>query len=191
MDHLVLASGSPRRKEILKKLNIPFTTFSPNADETQPTGLAPSEIVMALALRKVNVASEHFPVSVIIGSDTIVVCNDLILGKPQNVDEAKQMLKKLSGNIHSVYTGVAIKHDSKVETFFEKTDVEFWELTETDIQHYIESGEPFDKAGAYGIQGQGALLVKSITGDYYSVVGLPISRLYRSLIEFGFNIPPN
>ncbi|MBW8350202.1 Maf family protein [Bacillus sp. IITD106] len=191
MDHLVLASASPRRKEILQKLNIPFTTFSPNADETQPSGLAPSEIVTTLALRKANVASEHFPQAVIIGSDTIVVCDDLILGKPKNMNEAKLMLRKLSGNIHSVYTGVVIKHDAKIETFFEKTDVEFWELTETDIQHYIKSGEPFDKAGAYGIQGQGAFLVKSITGDYYSVVGLPISRLYRSLTKFGLTIPPN
>ncbi|MBS4217005.1 septum formation inhibitor Maf [Bacillus sp. FJAT-49711] len=191
MDRLVLASASPRRKEILQKLNIPFTTFSPNADETLSTGLRPSDFVMTLALRKVSLASEHFPNAAIIGSDTVVVCDELILGKPKNQEEAYQMLKQLSGRIHSVYTGVAIFHNGETETFYEKTDVEFWELTETNIHQYIKSGEPFDKAGAYGIQGQGALLVKSITGDYYNVVGLPISRLYRTLSAMGIIIPPN
>lgn len=191
MDHLVLASASPRRKEILQKLNIPFTTFSPNADETLPSGLLPSEFVKTLALRKASLAFEHFPQAVIIGSDTIVVSNDLILGKPKNSEDAKRMLKQLSGQVHSVYTGVAIIYEDRMETFYEKTDVEFWELTETDINQYIKSGEPFDKAGAYGIQGLGALLVKSINGDYYSVVGLPISRLYRALLDIGLIIPPN
>ncbi|MBS4199814.1 septum formation inhibitor Maf [Bacillus sp. FJAT-49732] len=191
MDHLVLASASPRRKEILQKLNIPFTTFSSNADETLPSNLSPSEFVKTLALRKVKVAIEHYPHAVIIGADTVVVSDDIILGKPKNMTEAKHMLKQLSGRIHSVYTGVAIKDKNKTEAFYEKTDVEFWELTETDIDQYIMSGEPFDKAGAYGIQGLGALLVKSINGDYYSVVGLPISRLYRALLNIGLIIPPN
>ncbi|MCR2820543.1 Maf family protein [Lederbergia panacisoli] len=191
MNHLVLASASPRRKEILQKLNIPFTTFSPNADETLPTGLQPSDFVVTLALRKASLASEHFPQAAIIGSDTVVVCDELILGKPKNREEAEHMLKLLSGRIHAVYTGVAIINKGKTETFYEKTDVEFWELTETDIHQYIKSGEPFDKAGAYGIQGQGALLVKSIKGDYYTVVGLPISRLYRILSAMGLIIPPN
>ncbi|MCJ8006984.1 Maf family protein [Lederbergia wuyishanensis] len=190
MDHLVLASASPRRKEILQKLNIPFTTFSPNADETLPSGLLPSEFVKTLALRKARLAFDHFPQAVIIGSDTIVVCNDIILGKPKNCEEAKYMLKQLSGQVHSVYTGVAIIYEDRMETFYEKTDVEFWELTEIEINQYIKSGEPFDKAGAYGIQGQGALLVKKIIGDYYTVVGLPISRLYRTLIEMGLSFLP-
>ncbi|MBS4176193.1 Maf family protein [Lederbergia citrea] len=190
MLHLVLASASPRRKELLQKLNIPFSTFSPHADESFSPNLSPNEIVTMLALRKANMASAQFPESIVIGSDTIVVNNDKVLGKPANRQEAKQMLEQLSGQTHSVYTGVAVVYGKISKTFYEKTDVEFWELSDADIERYLDSGEPFDKAGAYGIQGLGALHVKSIKGDYYAVVGLPISRLSRTLSSMGLGSPP-
>lgn len=191
MQHLILASASPRRKELLEKLHIPFTIISSNVDETVSENLSPTEIVTTLAYRKARLASVQFPNSYVIGSDTIVVCDDIVLGKPENRQEAQQMLEMLSGRTHSVYTGVSVVHGKTSESFYEKTDVEFWELSPTEIEQYLNSREPYDKAGAYGIQGLGALLVKSIIGDYYSVVGLPISRLYRLLIKMGLNSPPN
>ncbi|HLU22026.1 MAG TPA: Maf family protein [Bacillaceae bacterium] len=183
MPQLILASNSPRRRELLQKLNIPFKALSPNVDESISTYVSPEDIVMTLALRKANIVKDLEENAVVVGCDTVVVCDDQILGKPKNESEARDMLKQLSGRTHSVYTGVAIIHDAKQELFFEKTDVEFWLLSDEEIEQYIESGEYFDKAGAYGIQGLGALLVKSIRGDYYSVVGLPIARLSRVLRE--------
>lgn len=191
MQDLVLASTSPRRKELLQKLNIPFITFSPNVNESINLDLSPQDIVMTLSLRKANSALNTYPNSVIIGSDTIVVSGGKVLGKPDNEEDAKQMLKQLSGQVHSVYTGVTIIDRTECISFFEKADVEFWTLEDTEIEQYVESGEPLDKAGAYGIQGIGALLVKSIQGDYYSIVGLPISRLARSLRRKGFFIQSN
>ncbi|MEK3890574.1 Maf family protein [Bacillus sp. FSL K6-3431] len=187
--HLILASSSPRRKDLLEKLSFPFTTYSPNVDESVSKELSPSEIVSILALRKANNIALKFPQAYIIGSDTIVVCDGIVLGKPQCREEGEQMLKQLSGRTHSVYTGVAVVNTNETKVFYDKTDVEFWELSTTLINQYLDSGEPFDKAGAYGIQGYGALLVKSIIGDYYSVVGLPISRLSRILLEMGLTHP--
>lgn len=188
MHLLVLASKSPRRQNILRKLQIPFTVVSPQVDESISFTLPPDEIVTQLAKRKAMEVALNFPESYVIGSDTIVAHQGKVFGKPQNELEACQMLEQLSGQVHSVYTGVAIIHGEKEAVFYEKTDVEFWELTSSDIHFYIESGEPFDKAGAYGIQGLGALLVKAIYGDYYSVVGLPISRISRELIRLGLDI---
>lgn len=189
MNHIVLASTSPRRKELLHKLNIPFFIYSPNVDETIVGTHSPDTVVQTLALRKAKAVAKQYPHSIVIGADTIVYA-ERILGKPLNRQEAISMLKELSGRTHSVYTGVAIVHQGTEETFFEKTDVEFWELSNADIERYVDSGEPFDKAGAYGIQGFGAILVKAIIGDYYSVVGLPISRLSRILADKGGCIPP-
>ncbi|CAM3936004.1 Maf family protein [Lederbergia lenta] len=185
MSNLILASSSPRRKELLQKLSIPFTTYSPDVDEKVSKDLLPNEIVKTLALRKALHVAQKFPEAYTIGSDTIVVCKGNVLGKPQNREEASQMLHQLSNCTHSVYTGVAIVSANAMKIFYERTDVEFWELSAALINQYLDSGEPFDKAGAYGIQGRGALLVKSISGDYYSVVGLPISRLSRVLSEMG------
>lgn len=186
MPNLVLASSSPRRKELLEKLSIPFTTYSPNADESVDRDYSPDHIVSTLALRKAKKAAEHFPNSYVIGSDTIVVHEERVLGKPSDRDSARQMLRDLSGCTHSVYTGVAVIYKGSVTAFYEKTDVTFWELSDVEIERYLDSGEPFDKAGGYGIQGKGGLLVKSIDGNYYSVVGLPVSRLSRVLKEMGF-----
>lgn len=189
MPHLVLASASPRRQELLEKLQIPFITYSPNADESIEHGLLPAQIVIELALRKAKLAAVRYPDSYVIGSDTIVVNDGKVLGKPHDRSEAKRMLRSLSGKTHEVFTGVAVIKGDIVETFYEKTEVAFWELDDAAIERYLDSGEPFDKAGAYGIQGYGALFVKSIIGDYFSVMGLPISRLARLLKEMGLTPP--
>lgn len=188
MSNLVLASSSPRRKELLERLSIPFTIFSPDVDETVNEELLPSDLVITLALRKARKVAESQSHSCIIGSDTVVVNQGKVLGKPVDRESAKQMLLNLSGTTHTVYTGVAVIFNDTINTFYEKTDVTFWNLSDEEIEQYLDSGEPFDKAGAYGIQGQGSLLVKSIHGDYYSVVGLPIGRLSRELRNMGFSL---
>ncbi|PAE11154.1 septum formation inhibitor Maf [Niallia circulans] len=186
---LILASSSPRRKELLEELQIPFVISSSNIDESFNPSISPNEIVMELARRKVEAiyADEQYPF--ILGADTVVYLNGAILGKPASPEEAFRMLRELSGKTHSVYTGVAIMANGICSTFYEKTDVLFWELTDDEIHDYLDTGEPFDKAGAYGIQGVGRTLVKEIKGDYFTVVGLPISRTVRELKAKGFNMP--
>ncbi|WP_313431593.1 Maf family protein [Siminovitchia terrae] len=186
MPNLVLASSSPRRKELLEKLSIPFITYSPNVDESIDKDQKPAEIVTELSFRKAKKAADQYPDSYVIGSDTVVVYKGTVLGKPADRESARKMLLCLSGCTHSVYTGVSVTYGKSVRTFYEKTDVTFWKLSNEEIERYLDSGEPFDKAGGYGIQGQGGLLVKSIHGDYYSVVGLPIARLNRVLKNMGF-----
>ncbi|NMH69871.1 septum formation inhibitor Maf [Bacillus sp. RO3] len=186
MSNLILASQSPRRKDLLQQIQLSFSVISSTVDETFSSDLLPHEVVMYLAQKKAKeIASQH-PSHFVIGSDTVVTKDGQILGKPESEQEAKDMLMMLSGSTHSVYTGVAIIRGDEEKLFYEKTDVTFWELTPQEIDGYIASGEPFDKAGSYGIQGIGAKFVKEIKGDYYSVVGLPISRVNRVLIEMGY-----
>lgn len=181
MNRLILASSSPRRKELLQFLQIPFQTIHANVDESIDPVLTAEEAVKDLALRKAaTIAAEHKE-SWVIGSDTIVVVDGGILGKPVDRADAKKTLEVLSGRTHFVYTGVAIIRDENRTVFAEKTEVTFWELSDEDIEAYLETGEPFDKAGSYGIQGYGSLLVKGIIGDYYTVMGLPVARLSREL----------
>lgn len=186
MSYLILASASPRRKELLEKLRIPFSTHSADIDETIEAGQSPAQIVTTLALKKAKAVAEQYRNSVVIGSDTTVVSNGQILGKPVDRQDAKRVLQELSGQTHSVYTGVAVVYGTQLETFYEKTDVTFWPLADEEIERYLDTGEPFDKAGSYGIQDLGALFVQSINGDYFSVVGLPIARLSRVLKKMGF-----
>lgn len=189
METLILASSSPRRKELLENLQLSFEVHSSDVDETYNPKLSPAEIVMELAMRKSeNVAMKH-PGAFVIGSDTIVVQDGQILGKPKDKTEATVMLKKLSGKTHFVYTGVSIFSPKTHVEFYEKTEVVFWELTNDEIDSYVNSGEPLDKAGAYGIQGLGSTLVKKINGDYFSVVGLPLSRTIRELRKLGYPYP--
>lgn len=188
MQTLILASSSPRRKELLENLHLSFQTVNSEADEQYPEQWTPAQIVTELSLRKAKSVAQKYPHAFVIGSDTIVALDHLVLGKPQSREEAFQMLKSLSGKTHSVYTGVAIVAPEKETTFYEKTDVVFWELSDDEINWYIDTGEPFDKAGAYGIQGFGSLLVKKIDGDYFSVVGLPVARTVRELIKAGYTI---
>ncbi|MDP4162431.1 MAG: Maf family protein [Bacillota bacterium] len=189
MQRLILASSSPRRKELLENLQLTFDTSTSEVDESFEEGALPEDVVIELALRKANSVFRTNPEAFVIGSDTIVTADGLILGKPQNSDEAFDMLKLLSGRKHDVYTGVTILSPVKSVSFYEKTEVMFWELTDEEIRWYIQSGEPFDKAGSYGIQGLGSIFVKQITGDYFTVVGLPVSRTIRALKQAGYILP--
>lgn len=184
MSNLILASSSPRRKELLAKLQTPFTVVTSHVNEEFEKNYSPEQVVLELATRKAKAVSREYPNSIVIGADTIVVHAQQILGKPKDRDHARSILEGLSGKTHSVLTGVAIIHAESIQTFYEKTDVTFWELSSKEIENYLNSGEPFDKAGAYGIQGLGSLFVKSIHGDFYNVVGLPISRLKKVLEEW-------
>ena len=185
----VLASRSPRRRQILELAGWAFDVQESQADETLPPGMPPDAAVQLLARRKVGAVAPSAPGAFVLGADTIVVCNGRLLGKPRTETEAFDMLRLLSGRTHDVWTGVAIAAPhGKTVSFAEKTAVTFWELSDEEITSYIATGEPMDKAGAYGIQGRAALFVRRIEGDYLTVVGLPLSRTARELRRLGW--PP-
>jgi septum formation protein len=186
MEHLILASSSPRRKELLENIHLSFEVSSSDVDESFSKTLSPDVVVKLLAERKAKAVAANYPTAFVLGADTIVVLEGTVLGKPNDEVEAADMLRRLSGKTHEVYTGVAIVSPKDSFSFYEKTTVTFWELTETEINMYVSSGEPLDKAGAYGIQQLGSFLVKEIQGDYFSVVGLPIARTVRELRRAGF-----
>lgn len=179
---IILSSQSPRRQELLKYITTDFDIKVSNVDETLPQGITPKEAVLHLS--KIKAEPFKNDNDIIIGADTVVAINDTILGKPKNKDDAKAMLKLLSGKSHSVFTGVSVISKDKTKSFAVETKVKFFDLSDEEIDSYIATGEPMDKAGAYGIQGYGSLLVESIDGDYFNVVGLPISILNRVLKEF-------
>jgi len=187
--HVVLASSSPRRKYLLEQINLSFDVCPSAIDEVVDESLLPEQVVMDLAELKGRDVAENKPNSLIIAADTIVFFNHQILGKPANRDEAYQMLKKLSGNSHAVYTGVyTVKtNDNGIVnsfTMFEKTIVTFGALTDEEIFKYIDKETPYDKAGSYGIQDDlGCLFVERIDGDYNNVVGFPLYKFYRSLVS--------
>jgi septum formation protein len=187
MQHLVLASGSPRRKELLRNVKLSFDVSVSNIDESIDETLTPEEKAMTIALKKAKAILEQFPDSYILAADTAVVFQNQFLGKPKNEQESINVLKTLSNQTHEVVTGVAILFKDTQKTFFERTEVTFWDLTDEEIQTYVASGEPKDKAGSYGIQGLGSALVKHIKGDYFTVVGLPVSRTLRELRDLGFH----
>ncbi len=189
MQNLILASSSPRRKELLENLHLTFTISSSEVDESFDPSLSPEEVVMELAERKAQTVFKENQTAFVIGSDTIVFANNQILGKPADDAEAIRMLKILSGKQHEVFTGVAIVSPTNVTRFYERTEVWFWELTDEEINAYVQSGEPLDKAGAYGIQQLGSMLVKKIHGDYFAVVGLPVARTVRELKKAGYHLP--
>lgn len=179
---MILASQSPRRRELLGIIQEKFTIIPASGEEYIPAGTPPAEAVKLLSRAKAEEIRVHYSTDTIVAADTIVTIDGRILGKPRCVEEAFEMLLTLSGRVHSVFTGVCVIFPSgQTECFAEETRVEFYPLTEKDIADYVATGEPMDKAGAYGIQGKGALLVKSIAGDYYNVMGLPIGRLSRVL----------
>jgi len=188
---IILASSSPRRRELLLRLQTPFDIVLPDVDESiiPPEG-SPETYCTTLAELKANDISQHYPNNLVIGSDTIVVLDDDIMGKPEDKTMAQNMLKTLSGKTHHVYTGVCLKWTDKNihQLFAEITMVTFRELSEDDINHYIESYPPYDKAGAYGIQDWSAIFVKEIKGCYDNVVGFPISRFYEELKKLGINL---
>ncbi len=180
---LILASASPRRREILKNAGYEFEAIAADADETLPPDVSPEQAVKYLAELKNGAAAQN-NVGIIISADTVVAVGGRLLGKPADEKDAENMLKTLSGRTHSVFTGVCVSLGNKKTVFCEKTEVTFFNLSEKEILDYIKTGEPMDKAGAYGIQGKGALFVKKINGDYFNVVGLPIARLSRVLRDF-------
>lgn len=184
MRKIILASQSPRRQELLREIVADFDICPSDAEEVIPDGMKADKVPEHLALIKAADISQNHRGAVVIGSDTVVIVDDRILGKPKDRDEAFSMLRSLSGRTHEVVTGCAIICDDKRINFSEKTQVEFFVLTDEDINEYIATGDCFDKAGAYGVQSQGKILVKSINGDYYAVVGLPVARLKRELCKF-------
>ncbi|WP_077328600.1 Maf family protein [Virgibacillus siamensis] len=182
MSHnLILASSSPRRKELLQQVDIPFTVRKQNVDESVITTNDPREKVEKLAILKGRYTDIQHENEIILAADTVVSFQNRIFEKPADKEEAFQMLSSMSGKIHEVYTGVMLRTQMTEQVFVEKTLVEFWPLSDDEINRYIITGDPFDKAGAYGIQSGGAVLVKGIQGDYYNVVGLPVSRVVREL----------
>ncbi len=181
MTDIILASASPRRSELMTLAGFRFDVICADIDEIVPEKALPQEVVMSLALQKAQAVAKDHRKSAVVGSDTVVALDGKILGKPRSESEAAEMLRSLSGRIHKVFTGVAIVCGEKVTSFFDETEVEFYPLTDQEILDYVATGEPMDKAGAYGIQGRGAVLVKRINGDYFNVMGLPISKVYREL----------
>lgn len=184
MRKLILASGSPRRRELLEQAGVPFTVAPANADESVPSGFTPEQAVMELARRKVLEANQEHPGELILAADTLVALDGETFGKPADEKEAAEMLRRFSGRAHEVFTGVAIKYGERETVFFERTQVMLYELDEREIEEYIQTGEPMDKAGAYGIQGRGCLFVRRLEGDYFNVVGLPVARVCRELRFF-------
>lgn len=179
---MILASQSPRRRELLSLITKDFKIIPAVGEEKIPEGTPPSEAVLLLSRQKATEIYSKYNNDTIIAADTVVAIDGKILGKPQNEQNAAEMLRMLSGRIHSVFTGVCVIFpDGRTESFSEETAVEFYPLTEGEIAAYIATGEPMDKAGAYGIQEKGALLVKRIEGDFFNVMGLPIARLSRLL----------
>lgn len=187
MTEFILASGSPRRKELLTLMGIDFKVSVSDADESGVSKNIPVKLyVQELALLKASATAKNFiknKNAVIIAADTVVTMDGEILGKPSGKRNAAKMLKSLSGRSHDVYTGYCVMRisDGKVVCGAQRTEVEFNTLTDDKIENYIKSGEPMDKAGAYGIQGKGSMLIKSIKGDYFNVVGLPVSALSKTL----------
>ena len=183
--NVVLASASPRRKELLSLIFNEYDIRPADCDEALPEGIKAQEAVEYLSLIKnkatVKICNEN---SLVISADTVVAVDGEILGKPQDKEDARRMISLLSGREHQVFTGVTLSLNGEFKTFSEKTDVVFYTLTDKEIEDYISTDEPYDKAGAYGIQGKAGLLVKAVNGDYYNVVGLPVARLKREIISF-------
>lgn len=204
MNQIVLASASPRRKELLEQVGVEFT-ICPAKGEEIITKSIPQEVVVELASQKAmevagllqSYGDSHGDVTtptdtIVIGADTVVAYDGRILGKPADEEEAKKMLAFLQGNTHSVYTGVALvfmdaSGKAGIHSFYEKTDVEMYPMSQAEIDRYVASGEPMDKAGAYGIQGKCAIHIRQISGDYNNVVGLPVARLYQELKKLGID----
>ena len=179
---LILASQSPRRKELLGLFRIPFTVRVADIDETMNPQKSPADEVGRVSLANA-LAIPREPEDVVIAADTIVVCGGRVLGKPRSPEEAEEMLSLLSNRDHQVMTGVTVLRGDRQETHTESTDIHFRALSRKEILAYIRTGEPMDKAGAYGIQGGAALFADKMSGDYYNVMGLPVCRLWQMLTK--------
>ena len=188
MSKIVLASGSPRRQELLQRIGITdFTIRVPEVEESFPEGLTPQQVVEHISRQKSNEVPSS-PAEIVITADTMVFLDDQRLGKPKDEDDALQMLTALQGRAHTVCTGVTVRQGQKILTHAAATDVYFRPATEQELRAYIRGGEPMDKAGSYGVQGQGSLLVERIDGDFFNVMGLPVVLLSQMLQQFGIDL---
>ncbi|MCI9553892.1 nucleoside triphosphate pyrophosphatase [uncultured Oscillibacter sp.] len=190
MAQIVLASGSPRRKELLERIGVTdFLVRVPEVEETFPEGLTPQKVVSHISREKAEAASRLCgPEDIIITADTMVFLDQARLGKPRDEAHALEMLTALQGRKHTVCTGVSVCQGDRRLTETESTDVFFRPASEAELRRYIATGEPMDKAGAYGVQGRGALLVERLEGDFFNVMGLPVLRLARMLEKFGISL---
>ena len=188
MKQLILASSSPRRQQLLSELGITFKVIKPKIDEKAVSLPTPKETVETLAQLKAKQIELNSKDEIVLAADTIVVCDGEIFEKPVSKDDAFRMMKTYSGKTHDVITAVAIRSLDQEVVFSVTTTVEFWTLTDEEIVNYINTDEPYDKAGAYGIQGLARIFIKRISGDYFNVIGLPISYVIRELRNFGLDI---
>jgi septum formation protein len=184
---IILASGSPRRAEILNSVGWAFTKDVPDIDETELPGETPEAYVRRLAKTKGKTVAARYPREIVLAADTTVVIDGTIIGKPTDLADARRMLKMLSGKRHEVLTGVALVKNGTAEVAMQRTGVKFAELTDAEINFLAEMGDPLDKAGAYAVQAQAALFIEGIEGDYWNVVGLPINLVYELVKKAGFN----
>jgi septum formation protein len=176
---LVLASGSPRRSEILNSVGWEFTKAVPDIDESERQGESPKDYVVRLAREKAAAVAAKFPNELVLAADTTVVVRGQIIGKPVDLDDACRMLRLLSGVWHEVLTGVAVAENGSIRSAMQRTRVKFYELSDAEVEFLVLNGSPLDKAGAYAVQAQAALFIEGIEGDYWNVVGLPISLVYE------------
>ncbi len=183
---LILASKSPRRHDILNWMGIPFEAEVCPEPEIAPAGLSAAEAVCVLAYHKASFVRNHHPDAFVLGADTIVMHDGEILGKPASAEQAKVYLSRLSGNTHTVYTGVALLHGNYEDIRSDATDVTFRHLCQEEIDWYVSTSEPLDKAGAYGIQGLASVFVEKIVGNYFNVIGLPAPVVYEMLLKSRF-----
>ena len=182
--NLILASGSPRRKELLSLYTTDFTVCVSDFDERAVTADTPAQLVEKLAIGKCLAVAAAHPGAVVLGCDTVVDVNGEMFGKPRDAEDARQMLRALSGSTHEVHTGVCVSDGTRTESFVDSCKVTFFPIPEEEIERYTATAEPYDKAGAYAIQGRAALWLDRLEGDYYTIMGLPVSRTVRLLESF-------
>lgn len=182
---IILASESPRRRELLALMGLDFTVVTSNVEETAPEGASAEETVRALALQKAQAVAALHPDDCVIGADTVVELGGDILGKPHTPENAKRYLLRMQGRRHIVYTGVAVITGGKADVRCCRTDVTFCPMSEAEIDWYVSTGEPLDKAGAYGVQGPGGVFVERVEGNYFNVMGMPLPLLYQMLKNAG------
>lgn len=181
MKKIILASASPRRRELLETAGVEFEICVSDADESIPEGTKPVDAAEMTAAKKALAVAESHKDDIVIGADTIVVADGKILGKPRDKADAEAMLAMLSGDEHEVITGVCLVCGNEINSFAQISKVKFYDLTAEEIRAYVATNEPMDKAGSYGIQGKGCTLVEKIEGDYFNIVGLPVARVVREI----------